>query len=135
MFCSRCGAEIMYLEDDLQYWCLACDRPAGYYDSQIQGEPVKFGLCRGRHEIPGVENYIFPGEVNPLDTKGLELDAVLALEAAGDLSDGIDLYVTGLTVALIAVVNAAITHGIALTLFHFDRATGNYYPQELRSWN
>ena len=41
------------------------------------------------------------------------------------------LYVTGLTVATVAVINVCIRVGISLTLMHFNQATGGYYPQEV----
>lgn len=42
---------------------------------------------------------------------------------------GLVIYVTGLTVALVAVINVCLRVGISLTLMHFNRATGDYYPQ------
>ena len=35
----------------------------------------KFGLCLGRHNIPGVESYIFGNEIDPLDLDGMEKQA------------------------------------------------------------
>ena len=40
----------------------------------------------------------------------------------------LDLYVTGLTVALVSVLNACRQLGIVGTLYHYDREEGNYYP-------
>lgn len=97
---------------------------------------ISLGLCQGRHSIPRVQNYIFTQEVKPLDIDGLTRQAVITLynlKKQGITT--INLYVTGLTVALVAVINAAITHGITLILWHYDRESGNYYPQELRQWN
>lgn len=42
---------------------------------------------------------------------------------------GLMLYVTGLSVATVAVINVCIRVGISLTLMHFNQATGDYYPQ------
>lgn len=42
---------------------------------------------------------------------------------------GLMLYVTGLSVALVAAINACMRVGISLTLMHFNQATGDYYPQ------
>lgn len=44
----------------------------------------------------------------------------------------INLYVTGLTVALIAVINAMRAEDVTITLWHYNKETGEYYPQELR---
>lgn len=102
----------------------------------MENNKINLGLCQGRHSIPQVSSYIFAQEVNPLDVDGLTRQAIVTLlELKKQGITTIDLYVTGLTVALVAVINAAITHGITLICWHFDRESGNYYPQELRSWN
>lgn len=89
----------------------------------------KMSLCKGRHKIPeAVDGAIFETEVNPLAVDKLEQEAVKMLEGVTELH----LYVTGLTVALIAVLNAARVYGIKVTLFHFNRDTGSYYEQEVK---
>lgn len=42
---------------------------------------------------------------------------------------GLVLYVTGLSVALVSVINVCMRVGISLTLMHFNQTTGDYYPQ------
>jgi len=87
-------------------------------------------LCKARHETPATDGAIFGNEVDPTDTTGLEK---CALERLSELqAEKLDLYVTGLTVALIAVLNAARELGIEVTLWHFDRETGGYYKQEVK---
>lgn len=99
-----------------------------FYDSS---DRVKLGLCGpGRHDIPGVSGFVFPADVDPLDTDGLSKHAAKALCDAGLCEAGsLDLYVTGLSVALVAVVNACCERGIPLTVWHYNRDTGSYYPQ------
>lgn len=46
-------------------------------------------------------------------------------------TESINIYVTGLTVALIAAINAAKEIGASVTLYHFDRETGNYFEQSV----
>lgn len=41
------------------------------------------------------------------------------------------LYVTGLSVALVAVINVCMRVGISLTLMHFNKENGDYYPQDV----
>jgi hypothetical protein len=86
---------------------------------------MTLGLCRGRHDIPGVEEYIYPGEVNPLDLDGMKRTVHSALKNCNRL----DLYVTGLTVALVEVINYCCYNYIPLTLWHYNRDSGEYYPQ------
>lgn len=90
---------------------------------------AKAGLCKGRHDIPGVTHYIFPQEVNPLDVDGLQVHANAWLEKNYPKDEHLELYVTGLTVALIAALNAAHNFLLEVTLYHYDRETGKYYPQ------
>ena len=107
------------------------------------------GLCAGRHDIP-VEGYIFDMEINPTDTKAIEKVAFEWVEKNCTIikrygiglnqADNEDvkiftsdtelvLYVTGLTIALAAVVKACIVNGIPLTLMHYDRERGEYFEQ------
>ena len=83
-------------------------------------------LCKGRHEIDAaVDGAVFPNELDPLDI--LTMDAI-ASESIGEI-DELDLYVTGLSVALVSVINHCHDKGVKLTLFHYDRNSGMYYSQ------
>jgi len=92
---------------------------------------INMALCQGRHEIPqATEGAIFENEIaDPTNTKALQAAAYAKLSAM-DVEE-LNLYVTGLTVALIAVINACKELGISLTLWHFDRETGGYFKQEV----
>ncbi len=86
-------------------------------------------LCEGRHEIPeATDGSIFSNELDPLAVQDLETEALRKLEGLKSLN----LYVTGLTVALVAVLNACRALCIDVTLYHFDRTSGTYYPQKVR---
>lgn len=88
-----------------------------------------YALCKGRHEMPiEVSGAIFPHNINLLDVKGLEKSASDKLAGCTELT----LYVTGLTVALVAVINVCHEKGIKLTLMHFDRVSGSYYQQPVK---
>ena len=85
-------------------------------------------LCEGRHEMPSnVEGAIFPKEIDPLDLHGMREIVYSKLQNASEL----DLYVTGLTVALCEVIRYCVSNAIPLTLYHFDKASGRYYPQPM----
>ncbi len=91
---------------------------------------VSLALCQGRHEMPScVEGAIFSQEVNPLDCQGLEKQALDKLQSL-DCNE-LNLFVTGLTVALVATLNAAKALKIKVVLYHFNKNTGDYYPQEV----
>lgn len=83
-----------------------------------------FALCEGRHNTPAQEA-IFPNELNPLDIAGINLVARQKLMGF----DAVTVYVTGLSVALVEVIKVCVKYDISLTLMHFDRESGEYYPQ------
>ena len=101
---------------------------------------LNMGLCEGRHEIPQVtDGYIFPSEVNPTDIDGLRRTACnklcttytnKGLHIDEDMPI-LHLYVTGLTVALVEVINVCKKLDITLILYHYNRETGDYYPQNV----
>lgn len=91
---------------------------------------LKMELCKGRHITPATDGAIFETEVNPLDVAGLERFAKAKLRSLN--ANQLDLYVTDLTVALIAVLNAARELNVNVTLWHFDRESDEYYRQEVK---
>jgi hypothetical protein len=88
----------------------------------------KLGLCNGRHQLPEVDGYVYGTEVNPMDFTEMELTANESIPAD---ADHIDLYVTGLTAATLAVVKVCECRAINLTCWHYDREQGNYQPQQI----
>lgn len=91
------------------------------------GKYVVAGACTGRHDIPEVAgNYIFDevieGDVFAYDYAN---KVVSKLEGVTKL----DLYVTGLTLAVLEVVMYCQSHNIELTLWHYDFPTKSYKPQ------
>ena len=88
----------------------------------------KIGLCKGRHDIGEVEEYIFEKEVNPLDIEGLNIICIEKLKNI-PINTELYLYVTGLTVALVTVINYCSKNHMGLTLFHYDKNNNSYYPQ------
>lgn len=86
-------------------------------------------LCEARHEMPAcVEGSVYSQNINPLDLEGLYKQAVKACEGVSDLT----LYVTGLTVALVSVINACNELGVSLTLMHYNSVNGDYYAQKVQ---
>lgn len=94
-----------------------------------QKKEKTLALCEGRHEMPAVvEGAIFGNSINPLDIDGLEKTASEKLADVQHLT----LYVTGLTVALVAVINVCRQNNVELTLMHFDRVSKSYYEQAVK---
>lgn len=87
-----------------------------------------YALCEARHQMPtDCECAIFPNTLNPTDLNRM-MD--IASEKLANVTE-LSLYVTGLTVALVTVINYCLAHKIELILLHFDRDSGNYYPQKV----
>lgn len=99
----------------------------GYWDC----EPVKvdadvYGLVSGRHEMP-VEEYIFTEIEDMFKFFNLEVQAISSIKKTSDL---LVLYVTGLTVATVSVLNVAKKLGYKdVVLKHYNRDSGLYESQ------
>lgn len=90
---------------------------------------LKLGLCAGRHTIDGIQGYIFE-EIRDVTAVGTLFNEAYA--KLKELENGkLELYVTGLTVALIEVLNACRFLNIKMELYHFNRETNNYFRQDV----
>lgn len=109
------------------------------------------GLCAGRHDLP-VEKYIFTDVPDVFDFASLNATAEqfildncnphltqgqgISQDDYNDVTvwtgDPLDVVVTGLTACTTAVMWACARYGIPLTLWHYDRESGNYVPQRFR---
>ena len=85
-----------------------------------------FGLCAGRHDLP-VSDFIFAdGDIAfPINPTAL-LDIVATKLNFVNFGDKLDVYVTGLTPATVAVIKFCSIKGIKLTLKHFDRDSNSF---------
>ena len=125
--CSRCSNNCWgcFYADECPVWLDEQDAEP----TQIPATEVYMSLCEGRHEIPqAIDGSIFGTELDPLDLTGMEREAAEQLRGVFTLN----LYVTGLTVALIAVLNVCREQKIKVTLYHYNRETEKYYPQEVK---
>lgn len=126
--CKQCQGNCMGC-----FYTELCDKwldVAPYEPYFEEVDHASMALCEGRHEIPqAVDGSIFGNTIDPLDPNGLQAEAKSKLRELDIKS--LDLYVTGLTVALISVLNACRELEIEVTLYHYDRESGNYYPQQV----
>ena len=109
-----------------------------------------FGLFPGRHDFPGVDGYVFPESIDPMDFETMSriVSGFLSQEAGihqaysipvNGMEDAlcftsevrINVYVSGLTPATAALIQGCALNGVPLTLWHFNRATGEYVPQDI----
>ena len=121
---------------------------------------LEVGVYEGRHEMP-CKNFMFGQEIdqkwleNPTWLEALASsrfwrllqdanlitwhqvpseDYYYADDCVGRADEvELEIYVTGLTIAVFAIVNAAKAWGFEkITLMHYNRESGQYYPQEVR---
>lgn len=85
-----------------------------------------FGLCAGRHDLP-VTDFIFAdGDITfPINPTAL-LDKVATKLNFVNFGDKLDVHVTGLTPATVAVIKFCSIKGVKLTLKHFDRDSNSF---------
>lgn len=126
--CNTCGGNCMgcFYSDECNNW----NDIVPYNEAEIEVDIASMELCKGRHSTPATDGAVFETEVNPLDISALESEVKKKLVSLNITK--LNLYVTGLTVALIAVLNATRELGIKVTLWHFDRESGKYYCQEVK---
>jgi uncharacterized radical SAM superfamily protein len=118
---------------------------------------IEIGLVNNRHELP-VTSYIFDNIKDITETEKLEKIAYTGIVKAIKEAEythieviytdeyGIDeyvtvlddnikviIYVTGLTVALIAVLNVCRKLNYSIELMHYNRETDDYFSQYVSS--
>lgn len=90
-----------------------------------------FGLCSSRHEMP-VDKFLFPEELDPTNFKAM---ANMAFDAIPKDADRLEVYITGLTAAILAVVDVCERRKIDLIAYHYNRETGEYLPQTVLTFD
>ena len=99
----------------------------GYWDCEpVKVEADVYGLISGRHAM-SVEEYVFDEIEDMFRFFDLEVKALSSIEKTSDL---LVLYVTGLTVATVSVLNVAKKLGYKeVVLKHYNRDNGLYECQ------
>lgn len=85
-------------------------------------------LCENRHDIPlATDGAIFPMQIDPTN-----LDAMAEI-VSNKLADAkaVNLYVAGLTPALLEVIKYCHAHNIGLKRWHYNKETGSYFVQQV----
>lgn len=95
---------------------------------------VKFGLVKGRHTLPSdCVGYVFEEITNPMDFGAIELQAyqfVTRFVERYPNETCLDIYVTGLTVALTSLIcELSIAGFTGVRLWHYDKVEDTYKAQ------
>ncbi len=118
------------VEDSCVNWESSCYEFEGTIVETVPSNSIpKFALCEGRHVIHGVTVSIFGNSVDPKNLRSLQVTAMKKLQAYS--GQYVQIYVTGLTVTLIETLKVCRDLNIEITLMHYDKDTGDYYPQEV----
>lgn len=114
---------------------------------------IKIGVCEGRHNMP-VDGYIFKKIEDPTDVEGLQEIAEEFFQKLWEelphkecyypdewgndhisikIDGKVEIYATGLTVAVIEAIKAALYYYnyYDIVIMHYDSVKGNYYPQKM----
>lgn len=97
-----------------------------WYCEAVKVDADVYGLVNGRHAMP-VDEYVFDEIEDMFKFFSLEVKALNPIKKTSDL---LVLYVTGLTVATISVINVAKKLGYKdVVLKHYNRDNGLYESQ------
>lgn len=94
---------------------------------------MKVGLIKGRHSLPAeVKDYIFEHDI-PQDHI---TDAAYMKRIAEDFVEhfkpqSLEIYVTGFTPALCAVLKACKAYNISVSCWHYDREGRTFWKQQV----
>lgn len=91
------------------------------------------GLINNRYEIENVKSYIFSSIEDVTDVVSIQAqaDAWVHNHMFMNMDYHLNLYVTGLSIALVAVINACLKNKYSITLYHYNRETREYFPQDV----
>ena len=128
-FCHSCCNSCFYADACEAYMH---DNIIDYPVAQCHGT-VAVELCKSRHDFPQTRGAIFPQTIkDPTDTAGMYNIANRALGVFGlDLRKGdtLQVYVTGITPALVEVINWCRDNNVKLVLLNYNKETGGYFEQ------
>lgn len=85
------------------------------------------GLCEGRHSWP-VKEGIFPKVVEHINE--VDLENIAEQRIPKDCTR-VAVYVSGLTIAMLAVVKVCARRGIGLTAYHYNPGSGVFSRQDV----
>lgn len=95
---------------------------------------ISVGTVSGRHQLP-VQEYVINEEiedVTDVDSIQKRVDKYFE-ENIANVDDKVELilYVTGLTLVVLAIVNACKKYGCDLVCMHYDRENNCYIGQKI----
>ena len=125
--CSWCADDVDKAAELEDYGCVWDGDGAALYSKAYWTvhKQYDFGVCDGRHEIP-VTEFIFDEIENPCAYIDMYRTAWYKIPENAEL---VNLYITGLTPATLAIVAVCAARNIKLIAYNYDRDSGKYKPQ------
>ena len=91
------------------------------------------GLIFNRHALPPhVKDYVWDYDFTSDEIVDIEWQEQYCIDWLNDnlkSGESLNLYVTGLTAALVSMINACHRSNVPLILWHYDRTSRDYYKQ------
>lgn len=121
-------------DDQTQYECGGLGKDRCPYTLMIADQrEIHVALCASRHDIPeAVNGSIFPEVIeDPMDFDGLFNTARKMLIPLLAGVETVNIYVTGMTPALLQCINVVKTynklgHNVVINTWHYNRNDGTY---------
>ncbi len=114
-------------------------------EQNVKLKVINIGVCNGRHDLPCSE-FVFDKIEDPTNVAELEERAYSVLAdkhncVADTYYTRVNIYITGLTVATLAIENALIhlerqgyLKDTAVYFMHYNKDTNSYYEQKRYSF-
>lgn len=102
-------------------------------------EKMKMMLCHCRHQLDEgflseMDGAIYPKEISrPMDFAYLDSISYPLIKGMSQSGQSLELYVTGLSTALVSVINACYTYKVPLALMQWDNAKHKYIRQLIKA--
>lgn len=94
---------------------------------------ASMAVWEGRHVIPkAVDGSVFTDRDSEYITDPEMLEEIALLKIRDMGVNYLDLYITGLTVAVLATINACKELGVKVVTWHYNRDTGDYYHYPIK---
>lgn len=126
------GESLVGLTDNL--FDAKCIAPIYECDGMVTIEKsVRMATWEGRHDIPdAVDGPVFLESDSEYITDPDTLEELAFYKLREMEVDHLHLYITGLTVAVLAIINACRVLNIRVTTWHYDRDYEDYFPYNIK---
>ena len=100
---------------------------------EINEKTIVCGLIRGRHSVPaGVSFFVFEADIPQARIcDAAYMEGICEAFLSDHRPTAVEVYVTGFTPALLALIKSCRERGIALAAYNYDREKRSFWRQEV----